>query len=56
MKKAKHKFIENTIVEFKKQKDDFGDSCIFIKFESGETSTMSEKRFNELFEIIKKKK
>lgn len=51
MKKAKHKYVENVIVEYKEIKR-YGSTLVSIRFKSGETSDMSKERFSELFEKI----
>lgn len=51
MKTAIHKYFEDTVVKFKEVRDFLDNKQIKITFDNGETSTMSPKRFNELFKI-----
>lgn len=51
MKKAKHRFIDNCIIEWRKTKDWQGNEEIWFRFKSGETSTMQPERFYEMFAI-----
>ena len=49
--KAKHKAL-GEIVSYKEKKDRLGYSEVGVKFANGETTTMTEKRFEELFEKV----
>lgn len=52
MKTAQHKALEDTFVKWERIKDFLGDTIIRIVFSNGETSTMSVKRFKELYKEI----
>ena len=46
---ATHKYCQDETVTYRKTKDSHGDIHVHVKFESGETTSMSEQRFEELF-------
>ena len=52
MKTAHHVAFPDVVVKFKKIKDVFGHVLVYVQFPD-ETTTMSEKRFNELFVVNK---
>ncbi len=53
MRKAKHKFTDNTVVSFKIVKDFLGDTFFELHFDEYDITTVTEKIFYEDFEIIK---
>ena len=52
-KVAVHRSFANEKVSFTLTKDFLGDTLYKVKFQNGETTTLSTRRFNELYEIVK---
>ena len=52
-KQAVHKHFPNQTVLFSVKKDPFGNTIYHCRFENGEQTSMSEKRFLEMFQEIK---
>jgi len=50
--KAVHRNFADTTVTYKKVTSCFGEAQVQIRFENGERSSMSEKRFNEMFRTL----
>ncbi len=51
MSKEKHKFIENSEVTFQLKKDFLKNDIVKVVFSDGSETTMTPKRFNEIFEV-----
>ena len=50
-KTATHRQVANCTVKFAETKDFLGDKMFYIVYSNGESNTLSEKRFNELFVV-----
>lgn len=50
---AKHRFIVDEFVTFRVEPGFLGDALVIFKNKYGEVSSMGEKRFFEMFEIVK---
>ncbi len=51
LKTATHRQIADCTVQFAETKDFLGAPMFYVIFKNGETTTMSSKRFNELFSV-----
>ena len=51
MKIATHKSFPDEVVKFKPITSGLAKGDILVQFKSGEKTTMSSKRFNEIFEV-----
>lgn len=51
LKTATHRQVANTTVQYAETKDFLGNPMFYVLFENGEATTMSAKRFNEMFVV-----
>lgn len=52
LKTATHRQVANTTVQYAETKDFLGNRTFYVRFKNGEATTMSVKRFNELFNVV----